>query len=401
MGVHITDNLVKELVPPDKGNRITYDDKVSGFGIRVSAGGTKTFILNYRNAEGRHRRYRIGQYGRNRWSVEAARKEAGERKKAVDRGEDPQGDKKAKRDADTVANLCNLYIEEHLPDKRPSSQRNDKQMIDGIIRPKLGSMKVAAVEYSDISRLHRSLKATPYRANRVLALLSKMFSLSIKPWKLRADNPCHGVARFTEVKRKRFLKPEEIERLTKVLADHPNTKAANVLRLCLLTGCRVGEALGATVDQFDLSERKAKWTKPGATTKQKSEHEVPLGAAAVILVKDILAERNAESPFIFPGRTADAPLDNIKKSWETIRRAADIADVRIHDLRHTYASILVSAGASLPLIGALLGHTQPATTQRYAHMFDDPLRKAANEVGNIVTGATSAEVIPVREGRID
>ena len=400
MAKYISDKIVKELPPPVKGNFIVYDDKdkgVAGFGVRVSAGGTKTFVLNYRNAEGRHRRYRIGEYGRNKWSVEAARKEAKIKKQAVDRGEDPQGDKHARRAADTVGSLCDLYIDEHLPDKRPSSQRSDKQMIARIIRPKLGSMKVAAIEDRDITKLHRSLKATPYRANRVLALLSKMFSLSVK-WKLRADNPCRYVKRNIEVARKRYLRPEEIERLTEVLMNHPNTKAANVLRLCLLTGCRSGEALSATVDQFDLLKPSPKWTKPAATTKQGGEHELPLSDAAVMLIEGILAERETESRYLFPGRSPDAPLDNIKNSWEVIRRAAGIQDVRIHDLRHTHASILVSAGKSLPLIGRLLGHTQVATTQRYAHLYDDPLRDAVNEVANILTGAKSAEVVKLREG---
>ena len=179
------------------------------------------------------------------------------------------------------------------------------------------------------------------------------------------------------------------------------TKAANVVRLCLLTGCRVGEALGASLDQFDLSA--GVWTKPSAETKQKSEHRVPLGKAAVMLVKDILAslpmdqDGKPEGPYLFPGRTPDAPMDNLKRDWAMIRKAADIEDVRVHDLRHTHASMLASAGASLPMIGALLGHTQPATTARYAHLFADPLRKAADEVGNIVTGKPSAEVTPIRQ----
>jgi integrase len=221
------------------------------------------------------------------------------------------------------------------------------------------------------------------------------------------------------------LNTKEISRLVKVLADYPEIRAgkmdqihkdldalqsrerawglkvANVLRLCLLTGCRVGEALNATWSQLDLAGDI--WIKPGATTKQGTEHRAPLSEAAVLLVKDILAaapkdeDGKPESLYVFPGRSPDVPMGYIKKDWEVIRKVAKIEDVRMHDLRHTYASILVSTGASLPLIGALLGHTQVATTARYAHLFDDPLRKAADEVGYIVTGKKSAEVVKLRK----
>ena len=425
MAERITDKLVRELELPAKGNRIVYDDRVSGFGIRITSGGSRSFVLNYRNSEGVERRLTIGPYGRNEWSVEAARKRAGDLKKNISNGGDPLAEKVEARGAASVAGLCDRYIDDHLPRKRPSSQRDDKAMITKIIRPKLGNQKVAGVTHLDIDKLHRAMKATPYRANRVLSLLSKMFALSIR-YGWRPDNPCQGVERFHEEKRTRYLNTKEISRLVKVLADYPEIRAAkveqkhkdpdairsrervwglktaNVVRLCLLTGCRVGEALNATWSQLDLEGDI--WIKPGATTKQGTEHRAPLSGAAVLLVKDILAaapkdeDDKPESPYVFPGRTPDQPLNNLKRDWGTIRKTAKIEDVRMHDLRHTYASILVSTGASLPLIGALLGHTQVATTARYAHLFDDPLRKAADEVGYIVTGKKSAEVVKLGKG---
>ncbi len=175
------------------------------------------------------------------------------------------------------------------------------------------------------------------------------------------------------------------------------------MRLCLLTGCRRGEALAATWDQLDLDV--GTWIKPGATTKQKTEHRVPLSDAAVTLLTSVLetapkGEDGATvSRYVFPGKTPDIPLTNIRDAWQAIRVAAGITDVRLHDLRHTYASILASAGLSLPVIGALLGHTQPATTARYTHLFDDPLRKATDSVGAVVTGQTPAEVVPFKGAR--
>ncbi len=395
MAERITDKLVKGLDRPAKGNAIIYDDKVTGFGIRITKEGAKSFILNYRNHEGRERRYTIGTYGPV-WSVELARKHAGELKRRIGLGDDPLAERNKVRDAPTVADLCSRYVEDHLPRKRASSQDSDRRIIARIIKPKLGGRKVASIVYADVDGLHRSLKATPYQANRVLALLSKMFSLAIR-WGWRTDNPCRGVERYQEEKRKRYLSTEEIGRLTKALDDHADQRPADVVRLCLLTGCRMGEALGATWDQLDLDA--GKWVKPGATTKQKTEHEAPLSAAAVVLLKGILAAADGgpASPWVFPGHVPDGHLVDIKRPWKAIRKAANIADVRLHDLRHTYASILASAGASLPMIGALLGHTQPATTARYVHLFDDPLRKMADEVGHVVTGTKPAEVVPIRK----
>ncbi len=401
MAERITDKLVQGLVKPAEGNAIIYDadkgkqKRVAGFGIRITANGAKSFIFNYRNAEGRDRRITIGTY-LDPWSVEAARKRAKTLKKKVSLGEDPLADRVKVRTAPTITDLCARYVEDYLPRKRASSQASDRRIIARIIKPTLGARKVASIVYADVDGLHRSLKATPYQANRVLALLSKMFSLAIR-WGLRTDNPCRGIERFPEEKRKRYLSTEEIGRLTKALDDHADQRPADVVRLCLLTGCRMGEALSATWNQLDLDA--GKWVKPGATTKQKTEHEAPLSAAAVLLLKGILAAADGGpvSPWVFPGQVPSGHLVDIKRPWQAIRKAAGIEDVRLHDLRHTYASILASAGASLPMIGALLGHTQPATTARYTHLFDDPLRKMTDEVGHVVTGTKPAEVVPLRK----
>jgi integrase len=379
MGLKLTDKIVRTLPIPNAGSRINYDTEVLGFGARITAGGARAFILNYRvKATGLERRYTIGSFPD--WSVSAAREEAKRLKRQVDSGGDPLGELKASRDAPTVADLCARFEEEHAHKLRHRSQYDYQGIIRNEIVPALGRLKVAAVDFEHIERMHRKItQRAPTRANRTLAVLSKMFTLAIK-WRLRPDNPCKGVERNREQPRKRYLKPEELERLTKALAEEPNQEAADIFRLLLLTGARRTEVLGATWDQFDLES--GVWTKQAAATKQKTHHEVPLSAPARQLLARRLSQRET-SPWVFPSRGGQHRI-NIDRSWRLICKAARITDLRIHDLRHSYASTLAGAGFSLPTIGALLGHTQPQTTARYAHLFDDPLRKATERAGAIL-----------------
>jgi integrase len=396
--VRLTDALVRALEPPPSASRISYDagpGRVAGFGCRVTAAGAKAFILNYTIA-GRERRLTIGAYPT--WRVATARAEAERLRQEIDRGIDPLGERIAEREAPTVAELCDRYLSEHAPKKR--SGRGDESMIRRVIRPVIGNRKAASIAFADIDRLHRKVSETaPYQANRLVALLSKMFALSVR-WEMRPDNPCKGVERNHEERRYRYLSGEELRRLTESLAAHPSKAAANAVRLLLLTGARRGEVLGAEWSQFDLAE--GVWTKPSSHTKQKKEHRVPLSAPA----RQLLAEMRANAPdstYLFPARAGaeTGHLTEIKKAWAALCKAADLSGVRIHDLRHTYASVLASAGLSLPIIGALLGHTQPGTTARYSHLFDDPLRAATERAGAVISGnGDGAEVVPLGGRRV-
>jgi integrase len=370
----LTDKVVRELASPVHGHIRVHDRDLRGFGARVTATGTKSFILDYR-IDGRERRYTIGQYPA--WSVAAAREEAQKLRRRIDRGEDIMGERQAAREAPTVRDLAERYREEHLPKKRPGSRRDDESMLRRHVLPELGQLKVAHVEYQYIDRLHRTLKATPHHANRVVALLSKMFSLAER-WGWRADNPCKGIERFPEQGRTRYLSREELARLTAALNAYPNQPAANVFRFLMLTGARKGEVLNATWDQFDLEQ--GVWTKPSAHTKQKREHRVPLNRPALTLLSSL----PRTSVYVFPSRDGNRWIE-IKKPWATICAAAGLEDLRIHDLRHSYASILASAGLSLPVIGQLLGHTQASTTMRYSHLIDDALRQATEHAGAFIT----------------
>jgi integrase len=406
----LNDTIIKSLPTPAKGNRITYDEQIKGFGVRVTAAGNRAFILNYRTRSGRERRYTIGSFPD--WKTTVARDEAAELKRRIDVGEDPLANVEADRQAKTVADLCQRFQDEHLAKRRPSTQRDYKALIDREILPALKHKKVAEVQFADIDDLHRKVsKRAPYLANRLVSVLSKMFGLAVR-WQWRTDNPAKGIERNQEDKRQRYLTPAELANLTTALAALEDQQAANIIRLLLLTGARKGEVLAARWEQFDLAE--GVWTKPGSTTKQKTLHRVPLSAPARQLLVEIRDASKKGAEFVFPGRS-DGHRQEIKRAWRDVCFAAGIVitkvekdtrgrertivqpSARIHDLRHTYASVLASAGLSLPIIGALLGHSQPATTARYAHLLDDPLRQATERAGAIVMpGQEGAEVVQLR-----
>ncbi|TGP33320.1 MULTISPECIES: site-specific integrase [unclassified Mesorhizobium] len=400
----LSDPEIKKLPTPATGNRITYDDEVKGFGVRVTAAGAKSFILNYRTRTGLERRFTIGSC--SDWKCSPAREEAKDLKKRIDVGFDPMGELKNARDAKTMADLFDRFEKEHLPKKRDSTARDYKALIDKRLRKPLGHKKVIEVEFTDIDSLHRKIsKDAPYLANRTVAVLSKMFGLAIK-WKWRTDNPAKGIERNDEQKRHRYLSPAELVKLTEALTTLEDQQAANIFRLLLLTGARRGEVQAAKWEQFDLTA--GVWTKPGSTTKQKTLHRVPLSAPARLLLTELREKAKDDAVYVFPGRGSDHRVE-IKNEWRDVCIAAGIVtaetvgekivvtpSARIHDLRHTYASVLASAGLSLPIIGALLGHSQPATTARYSHLMDDPLRQATERVGAIVTAKPEDKGADVR-----
>ena len=284
-----------------------------------------------------------------------------------------------------------------------------------------------AIDHAAIDALHRDvtvIRGTPVRANRTVETLRKAFNLAIR-WNWSERNPAAGVRRNPEDKRSRYLNKTEIGALAQALNDHSEPASANAIKLLMLTGARRGEVLGATWAMFDLEN--GIWTKPSAHTKQRRLHRVPLSGPALRLLADLKEEatRNARkhgvamSPYVFPG-VDGKPLTDIKRTWASVCLKAGLIEqvekkgrngkplkgkdgkaimiaqpsVRMHDLRHSFASILVSAGASLPLIGQMLGHTQPQTTARYAHLYDDPLRKAAETVGEVVNAGLPALARP-------
>jgi integrase len=392
MAQRLTDRAVKSLPAPNTGNRIYYDDLVRGFGIRVTKAGARSFVLDYRRRNDRlQRRITVGQFPD--WNTAGAREEAKRLKREIDGGADPVGAYREARAAATVADLCDRFERDYIPRKRPSTQQCYRRQIAADIRPALGRMKVAAVSIADVDAWHRKISTrAPIHANRALAALSRMFTLAIR-WGLRADNPCRSVERNPESKRRRYLSAAELTRLTKALDAYSDRQSADIIRLLLLTGARRGEALQARWSDIDL--KAGVWSKPGATTKQRTEHQVPLNEAARHLLLDLRQRAPAQSEWLFPAANGDHRR-TVQKAWAALCRRAKISGVRLHDIRHTYASILASAGLSLPVIGALLGHTTPVTTARYSHLFHDPLRQATERAGAIITGKPAARVVPLK-----
>lgn len=367
---------MRAIEKPLKGNKVTFDERLTGFGVRVTAKGHIAFVQNYM-FEGRERRITIGSYPT--WSVAAARKRANEIRFEISNGIDPLEKRHQAKNAPTVKDMYLRYKRDYMPKLALRSAQDQSSMFSKSILPKLGNKKIKDVTFSDCEELHRYLtKDRPLRANRVIEVLRRAFNLAIK-WGWLERNPASGIEKNPETKRERYLSTEEISRLLVELGRHPQKTSCDAIRFILHTGCRRGEALNATWDQFDANLKI--WTKPAATTKQRRLHRTPVSRE----VSNLLAERrkNAMSDFVFESLNG-RPLTDIKKTWAAVTSAADIQNARIHDLRHTFASIAVSHGQSLPVIGALLGHTQTQTTARYAHLLDEPLGLAVEQVSDVI-----------------
>jgi integrase len=387
----ITKKLVDGLQAQPNGEYWVWDSELPGFGVRVWPSGRKVYVAQYR-AEGRTRRVGLGTHGAV--TPEQARKEAVQVLAQVAKGADPAQTRDQGRLAPTVRELAERYLAQHASTKKkPKSAFQDTRLLERFILPAFGKQKVKNVNRVDVTKLHHSLRKTPYQANRVMALLSKMFNLAER-WGLRPDgtNPCRHVEKYKEAKRERFLSPEELARLGSALAELeqevlelPSTITA--VRLLILTGCRREEVLGLKWEHVDLATASLRLpdSKTGAKT-------VYLNQPAL----EVLAQtpRLEGNPFVCPGLKPGEHLVGLPKAWGRIQKRAGVEGVRLHDLRHSFASVGAAAGLGLPIIGALLGHTQAATTQRYAHLGADPIRAANEEVGRRLAEAMNKPVVP-------
>ncbi len=375
---------VVEAATYEGGTDYRWDDAVTGFGLRVYPSGRKAFVVSYR-ARGRKRIMTLGRFGV--LTVDQARKQAQVALAEVTQGADPSGQRQAKRSAPTMDDLAQRYMSDHaIPKKKPKSVEEDQRMLGKNILPVLGMQKVDAVAPDDIARLHASLKATPYAANRVLSLLKKIFNLAEAwGWRAAGTNPCRHVSRYKEKSRERFLTSAEMEQIGQALdeAEELGTEpveALTAIRLLALTGCRKSEVLTLQWKFVDF-ERRLLFLPDSKT----DEKVVPLGTAALVILQGI--ERTPGNPYVFPGRHGEGHFVGLYHVWNRLRIPLGMKDVRLHDLRHSFASVAVSGGMGLPILGKILGHANPATTARYAHLATDPVLMAADQIsGKIAAG---------------
>jgi integrase len=386
------------------------DPKAAGFGVRCYPGGGKSFFIDYR-IDGRQRRYTIGPFPR--WSPDAARERAKELRKLIDRGRDPAGEKRERREAPTVQDLVDRYVKDWLPRRAggPGRMADERKMLAEIATHLGKHTKIADVHGGDIAEMHGKISQSVgrgghprrVRANRILTVASKMFSLALVPragetlpWRnALLGNPCKGIERNHEEGRERFFSQRELAAISQALADYDGV-AADCARLIMLTGCRPAEAMKAMWAEFDAET--GYWIKPSAHTKQRRVHKLPLSPAAIELIEDLRKERRS-TEWVFPGDRPGQHIAAMWHLWHFVRKRAGLGpDARLYDLRHTFASVGAGGGLSLPIIGRLLGHTQVRTTQRYAHLADNPLREAAAKITTVITSAGKAggEVVTLK-----
>jgi integrase len=387
----ITKRAVDALASEGGVTTWLWDIEMPGFGVRCRGSG-KHYLVRYRKGDGRGapiRTVTIGRHGAP-WTAEMARVEARRLLADVAMGNDPAGRKAADRVAPTVADLAARFLEEHVAAKRKERTAAEyRRLVRLLVLPVLGKCKVAAVSRADIAKLHHGLRATPYQANRVLAVLSKMLNLA-EAWGWRADgsNPCRNIEKYRERKRGRLLSSDELARLGAALAawqGSPYVVAA--VRLLLLTGARLNEVLTMQWSFIDFERSEVRL--PDSKTGSKTLH-LPNAAMAVLAG----VPRIEGNPYVCVGNRPGRHLVNIQKPWRAIRAAAGLPDLRLHDLRHAFASIGASAGLGLPIIGKLLGHTQAATTHRYAHLAADPVKAAAESIATSITAAVNGPSDP-------
>jgi integrase len=390
--------ITRLTAPIDRPWQAYPDGTVAGLAVRVMRSGSKSYVLRY-SFRGTERLYTIGDA--RDWALKAARDEARRLRQAIDQGRDPLAERNAERNAETVGELIDDWRRERGPRMRPRSLTHDEGLVRLYIAPAFGTRKVADLTEREITRWHRQVgerqvrgRDTRVRANRALGLLSRLMKLAVR-WKLRPDDPCLGVERYPEEGRQRYLTRAELDRLLAVLATDPNRQVARIILLLLATGARLGEVLGMRWEHLDSDL--TVWTKPSSATKQARMHRANLNAVASQVLREIAAEqqthaakvvRLTRSPWVFPAQqgAASGHVVNIDYVWWRVRAQAGLGDFRLHDLRHSFASMLISAGESLSVVGSLLGHSQPGTTARYAHLVDEAQKAATDKVGAMIRG---------------
>ena len=401
MKAKITKRAV-DAAAPGKSDAFLWDTDLTGFGLKVTPAGNRIYILQYRFGR-RLRRYTIGRHGAP-WTPEQARREAARLLGLIAGGTDPAEVRADSRSELTVAELCDLYLSEGCATKRPSTLVTDRRNIQRHILPLLGRKRVRTVTCADIERFQRDVAAGKTAADvqtgprgraivaggkgaavRTLAVLGAIFTFAVKR-QLRPDNPVKGIARFKGQTQERFLTIGELAQLGDALTaaekEGFNPVPIAAVRLLVMTGARKSEILTlrwSWVD-FERSCLRLPDSKTGAKV-------VPIGAPVLELLASL--PRVEDNPHVLPGEMPGGHFVGLQKAWARLRDRAGLPDVRLHDLRHSFASVAVAGGDSLYLVGKVLGHRQARTTETYAHLQDDPVRAVADRTAGRIAAAMS------------
>ena len=384
---NINDRFIKSLKLPSNKHKIHWDEKITGFGIRITNNNAKSFVLRY-NINGKERKYTIGKYPE--LSSTAAREMAIKLKGKIINGFDPLSDKQQSYSLPTIKELGLEYIKSKEKMLRKSTLEGYELILKVYILPKFENHRINSISKRDVENFHSSLSDKPYMANRTLQLLSSMFSSAVK-WGWIEKDPIKDIKKFSEEKRNGFLSDQQIENLMNVLDSQPNKINANIIKLILFTGSRKSEVLSARWQDFDFNNEI--WMKPASLTKQNKPSPIPLNQEALTILKELKNNIKLEdeakkdeliisnSQYLFYNLKTKSPIKDIKSFWKKICEMANLQNIRIHDLRHTFASILVNSGVSLEIAGKLMGHCDTRTTARYSHLINDTLRNATEIFG--------------------
>ena len=424
--LNLTKRSVDAIAPGAKAF-IAFDSQLHGFGVRVMPSGVKTFVFEYRpNGGGRavaKRRLKLGRFGP--LTVDEAREKARRAYARVELGVDPAAEKAEQRAAVTVGGLINSFIAEHVETKCKEGTAESHRVALEKLRAAYGGLKAESLTRPQLAALHAKMRSHPYAANRFLAVVSKAFNWAgRRGFVPETHNPASRIERYREKQRERFLNSVELSRLGEVLREaessglawavdetKPNAKhapresnrrrildpyAVAAIRLLILTGARLREILHAKWEHVDFE--RGVLLLPESKTEKRT---IYLCAAALEILAGL--PRMIGNAYVFPGGVEGKPRADLKKPWAAIAKAAGLERVRIHDLRHSFASVGAGAHMGLPIIGKLLGHSQPATTARYAHLDADPMRRAVETIGATIgaalNGSGSGEVKPLAARR--